>query len=192
MAEVSKIEQELLDATAFKSKKNEETQAYLVRLMRAVAKLKDPDWEALSTDAQNWNNDAAQAFQEGKPIVNFSDIEEEAEESEEDEAVEDSKVDEEESEEDEEESAPVAAKANGQKDKPKSKPAPVQTGRKISACHIIKKMVVKKPQITVTELSEKLKADGLKVSDVTIATLRSDLRDTLRVLNELGAGNFKL
>ena len=57
---------------------------------------------------------------------------------------------------------------------------------------MIKKIVVKNPTITVTDLSEKLKADGLKVSDVTIATLRSDLRDTLRVLNELKLGNFTL
>ena len=141
---VSKIEAELLAASKLKEKKNEDRQDYLARLMRSVAKLPDDVWEGISSDAQTWNNDAAEAYKAGVVIADFPDLEADA------------SVDAEVDEEEEVEAAP------------------------------------KKPNITVAELSEKLKADGLKVSDVTIATLRSDLRDTLRVLNELNIATFTL
>lgn len=183
MAE-SKIEAELLEATGLKPKKNENRQEYLARLCRAGAKLPDDVWEGVTKPSQDWNNDAAVSLKEGKSIADFSDTDEDT-------------VGEEVDEEEADEPAPKAkkAKANGQKEakseKEKLPPHPASV-RKVSACHTIKKMVVKKPTITVAELSEKLKEDGLKVSDVTIATLRSDCRDTLRVLNEVGAGNFTL
>jgi hypothetical protein len=187
---VSAIEQELLEATVLKLKRKEERQAYLTRLMLATAKLPDPEWEQLSTEAQEWTNGAAEAHKAGAALEDFPDYEE----------PEDEEVDEEaEEEEAEEEKAPVAAKGNGMKAKPekqvaspKIQPAQQAGVRKVSACHTIKKMVVKKPTITVSEIAEQLKESGLKVSDVTIATLRSDLRDTLRVLNELKIGEFVL
>lgn len=179
----SAIEKELLEATGLKPKKNENRQEYLARLCRAGAKLPDDVWEGVTKPAQDWNNDAAISLKEGKSIVDFPDMEEEGDPT-------DDEID-------AEEPAPKAkkAKANGHKEakpeKEKLPPHPASV-RKVSACHTIKKMVVKKPTITVAELSEKLKEDGLKVSDVTIATLRSDCRDTLRVLNEVGSGNFVL
>jgi hypothetical protein len=65
-------------------------------------------------------------------------------------------------------------------------------GKNTSACHKIKRMVVKKPYITVDEITSALKVEGLKVTPVTIATLRSSVRDTLRVLNEENLGTFRL
>ena len=189
---MSKIETELLEATGLKEKKTEKRQDYLGRLCRSVAKVPDEVWEGLSTAAQNWNNAAAERLKDGGNIVDFSDVKVATKPVE--------KVDEEVDEEidEEETSAPVATKpakpekaAKPEKEKVVLTHTP-GTPRKVSACHTIKKMVVKKPQITVAELSEKLKAAGLKVSDVTIATLRSDLRDTLRVLNELNIGSFTL
>lgn len=174
MATTSKIEQELLNATELKSKKDEQRQAYLSRLCRACAKVDDEVWEALSTAAQNWNNDAAQRVKDGGTIVDFPDFKEPV-----------SNVDDESDEE-----AKVVTKPKLDKKKPE--PKLIVQERKVSACHTIKKMVVKNPKITVAELSEQLKDSGLKVSDVTIATLRSDLRDTLRVLNELQIGEFVL
>ena len=189
---VSKIEAELLAASKLKEKKNEDRQDYLARLMRSVAKLPDDVWEGISSDAQTWNNDAAEAYKAGVVIADFPDLEADA------------SVDADVDEEEEVKAAPKAkakTNGNGQHEKPAAKnkekvaEAPRSsspTVRKVSACHTIKKLVVKKPNITVAELSEKLKADGLKVSDVTIATLRSDLRDTLRVLNELNIATFTL
>lgn len=185
MSEVkSEIEQELLSASALKSKKNEDRQDYLARLCRAVAKVKDEVWEGISTAGQDWNNTAAEALTDDKEIPDFED----------DELPVDGKTDEEVDEETEPESVVVKTKDKKAKleKEEKSSPPPPLPGRKVSACHTIKKMVVKKPTISVAELSEKLKAEGLKVSDVTIATLRSDLRDTLRVLNELKIGEFFL
>lgn len=172
----SQIETELLEATGLKPKKHEDRQDYLSRLCRAGAKVPDPIWEGLSTDTQNWNNDAAQALKDGTDILDFPDLEEDEEE------LVDEEVDE----------KPVAAKPNGKKVDKEPKNIPMQSNRKASACHTIKKIVAKNPTITVAELSDQLKGQGLKVSDVTIATLRSDFRDSLRVLNEIGIGKFSL
>lgn len=185
----SEIEMELLVASSLKLKKDEDRQDYLTRLMKAVSKLKDPEWELLSKEAKDWNNDAAEAYKGGVALAEFPDLEEESSA--------DDPIDEEVDEEDEAPPVKQAVKkpekeAKPAKEKEASKPQVSAAPRKVSACHTIKKMVVKKPSITVAELSEKLKAEGLKVSDVTIATLRSDLRDTLRVLNELNIGEFTL
>jgi len=181
MAE-SKIEQELLKATGTKTKRNENRQAYLTRVMKAVAVLDDDVWEGLATEAQEWNNGAAEAHKAGDAIADFPDYEELDDNPRPDRnAISDA-------EEEEEEAVPVKAEAK----KAPGRPVGGGGSRKTSACHTIKKIVAKKPTISVSELSEKLKADGLKVSDVTIATLRSDFRDSLRVLNELGMGSFTL
>lgn len=158
MSVQSEIEKELLAATKMKSKKDEDRQSYLVRLMRSGAKLADADWEALSSEAQDWNNGAAESHKGGRKIDDFPDLPEVDEEPEE--IVE--------------------------------KPKAERVGRKSSACHVIKTMVVRKPSISVAELIEKLKGKSLKISDVTVATIRSDTRDTLRVLNELELGTFHL
>ena len=186
MEYASKIEQELAETAAITPKRNEDRQKYLKRLMLAVSKLPDPDWESLSTEAQDWNNGAAEAHKAGDEIEDFPDLEEEDEELEQ---GGDDEVDE------EEEQVEVPAKETAPKEErtPKFRPATNSSpGKKVSACHVIKRMVARKPAITVAELIEKLKEENFKVSDVTVATLRSDFRDSLRVLNELEMGNFKL
>ena len=197
---MSKLEKELVEATNLKEKKNEKRQDYLMRLCRATAKVPDDVWEGLSTAAQDWNNAAAEAITDSKPIVDFEpDVAAAKPGSEEtgdpvDDLEEDEEL-EEESDEDEEEEEPVATKPKAKVEAKKAElhpPTKTHPGRKVSACHTIKKIVVKQPTISVADLSEKLKASGFKVSDVTIATLRSDLRDTLRVLNEVGKGEFVL
>lgn len=154
----SKIENEILEVVKVKAKKGEDRQEYLDRLMRAVTKLSDDVWEGLSTEAQEWTNAAAQSAKDKTDIEDFADLTP-PEEQEEDEA------------ETEVEAAPKRRTTNN-------------GSRKISACHKIKTFVVKNPKITIEDLSAKLKDAGLKVSDVTIATIRSDTRDTLRVLND--------
>lgn len=164
--EMSAIEKELLAVSKAKKKvPGEDHQKYLTRLMRAVSKISNDDWEGLSSEAQEWNNGAAESHKGGRKLDNFPDykgpeIEDDVKAVEEDEAP------------------PVAPR--------NVKP------RRTSACHTIKTLVAKKPTISVDDLSQKLKAQNMKVSDVTIATLRSDMRDSLRVLNELGIGEFKL
>lgn len=164
---MSEIEKELLAVSKIKKKvPGEDHQKYLTRLMKAVSKIKDDDWEQLSEEAQNWNNAAAEAHKGGHKLENFPDYE--GPEIEPDEEIKET----------EEEEAPP----------PRNPPKT----RKASACHTIKTLVAKKPSMSVEEISEKLKSTGMKVTNVTISTLRSDTRDTLRVLNELGIGEFKL
>jgi len=166
----SVIEKELVEATKFKAKKGEERPAYLKRLMLAVTKLSDDDWTELSDDAQKWTNAGASNNKERKAIDEFPDLPE-------DEAP---AVEEPEEQVEEEAEAPVKEEK------------PLRAGKKTSACHMIKQIVCRKPSSSVDEISQKIKAKGMKVSDVTIATMRSDTRDTLRVLNDLELGSFKL
>ena len=52
--------------------------------------------------------------------------------------------------------------------------------------------MIKTPYISVKDLSGELSKQGFKVSDPTVSSLRSDVRDTLRALNEMGIGAFEL
>ena len=181
----SKTENELLKVAGLKPKKGEERQAYLIRLLKAVSdpkKVTDDIWEGLTKESQDWTNAAAEEYKAGRPVEDFTDYEEEDD---------DPPVDEEVNEEEEEAPPPVKTKAK-KEEKPKAAKSESAPTRKVSACHMIKKIVVKDPKITVADLSAQLKEQGLKVSDVTISTLRSDLRDTLRVMNELKMCAFEL
>jgi hypothetical protein len=171
MAE-SKIESEILELVKVRTHRGDTRQDYLDRLMRAATKLSDDDWDKLSTAAHDWTNAAVESVKAKTDIADFSDTaaEEVVEETVE-EAVE------------EQEAAP-ARRTRG--------PSKSNGTRKQSACHKIKTFVVKNPKITVEELSNKLKDIELKVSDVTIATIRSDTRDTLRVLNDAGMISVEL
>ena len=181
----SKIEADLLEVSKLKVKKNEDRQAYLTRLMLAVSKVSDQVWEDLAEESKDWNNWAAENYQAGAPLEDFPDLEEPLDDF-----------------------TPPAVEANGhseeavpafaqepeieQTDKKKRKkkqdvedltdefgpPRRAGTGKKISACHVVKKMVVRKPTITVSEILDKLKENNLKVTPVTVATLRSSIRDT--------------
>lgn len=187
---MSQIEEELINATGLTAREKEDRQKYLSRMMRAVTKLPDDDWADLSNDAQTWTNDAATAHKEGKSIPEFPDLDDVEDQEDLDDEVEQEDIDdqvEEESVDPETGEIEDAPEKEEQTAKPKR-----SGGKRHSACHTIKMMVIKKPSITVKELSDKLKTKDLKVSDVTIATIRSDTRDTLRVLNEVGGGHYKL
>lgn len=195
----SKIEQELLSIVSLKAKKNEDRQKYLARLMLAVDKASDEDWNSLSTDAQAWNNDAATAYKEQKDIADFSDIVEEApkevidEETGEVINVEDIP---EATEEDFARAKLVKPEESKEEEPAAEEEAPrksrTKRSGKPSACRLIKQMVLTNPKITVGDIAEKLKVHRMKVSDVTIYTLRYDIRDTLRAMNDLGMAEFDI
>jgi hypothetical protein len=156
----SAIEQELLKFTGVKRKNSETRQDFLNRLMHTVCKYDDTAWNKLSTPAQDWNNDAAQAHKMGDPIEDFSDFVE------------------------------VETPEEEVKPKQQVRRTPKQMG-KLPACRVIRNLIIENPQITVMEITEKLRAKQLKVTDKTIYSLRYDVLDTLRALNELGITNFK-
>lgn len=72
---MSKIQKELSDAAEIDPKRDEERQAFLLRLAMAVNKLPNAVWDALSEGAQNWMNDAADAATAKKPLPEFPDAE---------------------------------------------------------------------------------------------------------------------
>lgn len=71
---MSKIQKELATATDLSTKRGEDRQEYLARLMKAVSELGDKDWDGLSKEAQDWFNDAADAKNaKAKSLPDFPD-----------------------------------------------------------------------------------------------------------------------
>jgi hypothetical protein len=186
------IEKELLSAAKLKLKKGEDRQSFLVRLMKTISKLDNDPWAELSTESQDWTNNAALAFNEGRALQDF--VEEEGDE------VEDLP---------EQEVSLVPGGERGEvfeeiqpqdevgpiEDNEEAPSAPVRGragSKRNSACHMIKTWVVKNPKISVKDIAAKLRSKDMKVSDVTIASLRSSVRDTLRVMRDLNMIDVKL
>ena len=77
---MSKIEKELVEATELPTKRGEDRQDFLARLVKAVPELSDDEWEKLSKKAQDWFNDAADAKNaKAKTLPDFPDVEADAE-----------------------------------------------------------------------------------------------------------------
>jgi ribosome maturation factor RimP len=73
---MSKIKEELLKVTDLGTKRGEDYQDFLARLMSVIAKMPDADWDSLSKAAQNWYNTAADAKNENaKELPDFPDVE---------------------------------------------------------------------------------------------------------------------
>jgi ribosome maturation factor RimP len=73
---MSKIQAELLLVTALSTKRGEDRQDFLARLMKGVADLNDKQWDGLSQAAQDWFNDAADAKNaKAKTLPDFPDAE---------------------------------------------------------------------------------------------------------------------
>lgn len=72
---MSKIQAELSAATEIEPKRKEERQEFIARLMVGVAALGDAEWEALSQEAQDWFNEAADAKNaKKKEMPDFPDL----------------------------------------------------------------------------------------------------------------------
>lgn len=77
---MSKIQKELVEATELPTKRGEDRQEFLARLVKAVPDLSDAEWEKLSKKAQDWFNDAADAKNaKAKTLPDFPDLEAEDE-----------------------------------------------------------------------------------------------------------------
>jgi len=70
----SAIYLELSEATGLSIKRGQDHQAFFVDLIKAVANLKDPEWDKLSAEAQEWYNAAAEAKNKKKEIEAFPDL----------------------------------------------------------------------------------------------------------------------
>jgi len=74
----SKIRDALVELTGLKEIRGEEDVAFRKRLISAVGELSDGDWESLSSEQQDWFNDAADNINAKKDPIDFPDLEEEA------------------------------------------------------------------------------------------------------------------
>jgi len=69
---MSKIEKEILAATGeAKQKRKEDSDAYLMRLVKSMHELDDKEWNKLSDKAQEWFNDAAEATNNKEQLPSF-------------------------------------------------------------------------------------------------------------------------
>jgi hypothetical protein len=170
---VSKIEQELLETTAVKLPRGNDRQKQLIKVMLAAANLPDDKWEGLSKEAQDWTNDNAEAYKAKSDVEDYPDLVDEEPEL---------PVGEIDEEDEEQPSELVEEKVDTR----------VRVSEKrISACSMVKEMVLKRPSISVDEIMDHLKKKDLKVTPVTVASLRSSVRDVLRTINKLKLGNFQ-
>lgn len=165
MTTISKIEQELLEATGVRYP-SQDRQANLKALANAVDKLSDKDWRNLHTPAQHWSNAAYDACRDGSPIKDFPDR-----------VVQPTKP-----------NTKVAANGRSRPSskppasKPASRPA---SGRKTEgAPNTVVRLTYKNPKITREELLDKLKNKGLQCSPYTVSTTRSNAIAYARILRE--------
>lgn len=161
-------------------------QDFLDKLIKAAHKLEEDVWESISQKAQKWVNDGAEAFNSDAAIPEFPDIKAAgAEDAEKDTTnmttkAKTSKKPEVKNTTKGKKGAeqPPAKKAPEKADaKKKTSGAIKDTGIKVQ----IKKLVFAKPSVTTDELVEKLSKTG-KVSRLTVASVRSEFRHSLRVL----------
>jgi hypothetical protein len=207
---MSKIMAELLKAADMKAPKGDPDQAFLLRLRKHADAAFDEDealWESLSKEAQSWFNEAATSVKNKKDIAVFSDLAKPAKaekpatkkaavvEEDEDPAPEEV-ADDDEGDDDVKKPAKkgaVAKKAAAPAKKAVGKKAAAPPAKKAngekpkkSMLRALREMVCGKPELTTEQLTKKLDSAGYKVSAMTVGTLRSDCRNTLKIAQEMG------
>lgn len=187
MAERSKIETELLGAVKVPGKKkNESYQDYLTRLYRGTQECEQDVWDSLTTPVQDWANSCVAATNANKELPDFPDLETK------DDDMASKKAPAKAGKKDDGAAAKAPAKNSGKGAAAKSSgkaPAAAKAAKSDnppSMRRVLKQIVVRDPAIAVDELIEKLKGKGFKASDVTVSSIRSDTRDTMKVLADAG------
>lgn len=207
---MSTIREELMEATSIKPKKKEDEYTFIKRLIAAVEDLEDDGWGSLSTEAQEYTNSVVAAkkkyddWDEMPPdeVPTFPDETSEGEETEEtgEEAKpNDGDTTEDEGEQEVEKPAKKPGKTAGkekpaekrasskEKEKPAAKAAKSNgSGKKVSAIHRIRQIVVKKPKISTEDLVAQLIKEGFTTSKMTVGTTKQGTRDTMKALVAAG------
>lgn len=210
MNDKTTVEQELLAATGEKAKgKKEADQDYLVRVSSAVSGLGDPEYEALSEQAQAWFTQAAAALNEEpsapENIQPFSEYDEAAEVQEEAaEEVEETTAEEETAPEPKpkkkavvvkpakKEPAPVEAKVTvsdkGKKvkaDTTATKKEKTGVKREGSVADTIRVLLCENPDATKDEIGKQLKAKKLSFDPVRLTHIYSTTARVIEILRDL-------
>lgn len=191
---MSKIQQELEAALGTSKKSKESRQSFLKRLVDGAGKLKDDEWDKLSTATQDWVNDATKSANDKQDLPDPNDDDAGGEEQTSTKAAGKKGASKEPAaakggskkaagkgrqEEEREEAAPASRKAAGSKGNGAAK-ALSQDGVK----YRIKMAMIKKPDISADDIMTQLSKGGNKVSRLTVAAIRAEFRHSLRVLHD--------
>lgn len=192
------IETELQKVTKVKPKADEPRQEYLVRMVKALPI--NETWDDLPLEVQTWANKMIAADNADKDIPDFPE-DESASSNSKDTSMETTTGS--------NGAAPRKKKAAAKADAaPKKKaaagkaPAKAAPPKKVAAKkepkeraarspredgvkYRIKKMLVKKPDMSAEDIITQLKKDGDKPSKFTVGAIRSEFRHTLQVLRDL-------
>lgn len=158
------LEKELSKATRIRARANQPRQEFLSQLVEAVAGLDNDGWGSLSEPAQQWYNDNA-TLRKNDEKAAVLDFPEEAPAA-------------------PQEAAPAPVK------EPRA-PAPAagsngSEGKRVGAQVVIKQILMRDPKSTIEQIEEQLTAQGYKTSRVTVSTIRTDFRASLKMLKEAG------
>jgi cation transport regulator ChaB len=194
------VESELKEATKISKRSSETDQKFRGRLASAVLELPEDVWEELSQEAQDWTNAAVEALNEEEEIASFDGEGEDAA---------DDKGDEEVATKPAKKSAaktaekskpkPKAAKA---KAKPEKKEAPAKTAKKAAtktngsrpqgAQDMIKVLMLKDPTLSTEDILATLAKKGHKPTQQAVTSIRSGMRNTLKIIQREGVDVLKL
>lgn len=197
----SAIEQELIKITNVNRRRKEDYQDYMQRMCDAIDSIPADDWETMSEEAQEFANTLITAEKAKEDYPELPDIEEEKRdpgdgdenagdgESEgsdnkgDDDVSTATETSEGKSRRGRKASSDKEAKSEKTERKEKKEKAP----REMSLRRQLKIWVAKKPKSTVDELIERASKAGFKeFSEVSVASVRTSVRDTLKVAKDAG------
>ena len=160
----SKIEKEVVKKVKLTAVKGEERPDYLARLIKEVNTLEDDEFDALSPAAQDWCNAASTAIDKKQPVPEFAS----------------------------DKGNGKASKDGGKKKASDTKKVSKDGGEGkpsggLSSMSYLRQLLATDPRSGIEDLEKALEKKGLRVpSRVTISTVKSDFRSSLRVLQDMG------
>lgn len=217
---MTQIEMELQKVTGISYNDGDERQDYLVRLMKGAYSIEEGAFNKLTKATQSWVNNAINAHNDELPLVDFkstngkADGHDDPPATTQEDIVKPTKAKSEKGAKVKKEAA-TSKKANNNASK-EAKPAkePVKAkakkmpkigkvndtfdesnkpSRRVGAQSLIKRLVLKDPQITVNDLVEKVTKQGYEVTRFAASTIRSGFRHSIKIIQEEGLlKNLKL
>lgn len=193
---VSSIELELQQVTGILPRRLPR-QDYLFKLVEKASNLPDTKWGELTSETQRWVNAGIKIYNKD-PDADIPDFPEDVDEATEPATREEPSMAKQATAtrtatrarpvEDEEvtttatkkvKSAKVETKADGKKAKDEGEPH-------VSASSLIKEFLMEDPEMSAADLEEKLRTKGLTLTRISISTVRSDFRHSLKALKAAG------
>lgn len=184
----SEIEQEFTSVYKIRQKRAEDRQDYLDRLVEAVNKASDDNWERLTESAQQWFNQAVKAWDVEKPIPDFPDAEPEQEQDESGSEDRESRTAEADDESEEEMATSTKRRAAKKVAAPKKRHTNGASNGTlaVSGSSIIKRALLRNMRATDKELHDALKKKEMKLSPVRLSIVKNEFKHSMKLLQEEG------